>query len=177
VWLRSRALGGRELLALARRVRAACDRHAAELWVGDRADVAALARAEAVQLPERGLSIAGARRVTGPGVAVGRSVHSVEAAAAAAREGAGRIVAGAIFRSASHPGSEPAGTELFRGIRAALGAHAPPLFAIGGIEPGNVEAAIRAGANGIAAIGAIWDAPDPAAGTRALLDALRRALG
>ncbi|HET7694037.1 MAG TPA: thiamine phosphate synthase [Gemmatimonadota bacterium] len=176
VWLRSRALGGRDLLALARAVRTACDRHGAELWIGDRADIAALARADAVQLPERGLSIAGARLVAGPTMAVGRSVHSALAAAAAAQEGADRIVAGTIFPSASHPGREPAGLALLREIRAAPGESRPALYAIGGIDSGRVEAAVRAGADGIAVIGAIWDSRDPAAETRALLDALRRAV-
>ena len=179
VWLRSHALGGRELLSLARTAREACARHGAELWIGDRADIAALARADAVQLPERGLSIAGARRAAGPAVTVGRSVHSVDAAVAAALEGADRIVAGTIFASASHPDREPAGPGLLREIRAALeGREArPPLYAIGGIASGRVESAIRAGADGIAAIGALWSSDDPPAEVRALLDALRRAVG
>jgi thiamine-phosphate pyrophosphorylase len=176
VWLRSRALGDRDFLALSRAVRAECDRRGAKLWIGDRADIAALAGADAIQLPERGLSIAGARRVAGPSLTVGRSVHSTRAAAAAAREGADRIVAGTIFPSASHPGVEPAGPRLLRGIRAALGEPRPPLYAIGGIDRDRVEAAVRAGADGVAVIGALWDSDDPAAETRALLDALRRAL-
>jgi thiamine-phosphate pyrophosphorylase len=177
LWLRSRALGGRDFLALARAARDACDRHGAELWIGDRADVAALAGADAVQLPERGLSIAGARRAAGPAVTVGRSVHTVEAAVAAAREGADRIVAGTIFASASHPDREPAGTLLLEAIRAALGGAGPPLYAIGGIDRTRVESVVRAGADGVAAIGALWDADDPAEGARALLAALRRAVG
>jgi thiamine-phosphate pyrophosphorylase len=185
VWLRSRARTAREFLSLARASRVACDEHGAQLWIGDRADVAALAGADAVELPERGLSIAGARRVVGPSMAIGRSVHSVEAAAAAAREGAARIVAGTIFASGSHPDREPAGTALLRGIRAALdaipvsstGRRAPRVYAIGGVEPDRVEDVVRAGADGIAAIGALWDAEDPAVATRALLDAFRRAVG
>jgi thiamine-phosphate pyrophosphorylase len=175
VWLRSRALGGRGLLSLARAVREACDRHGAELWIGDRADVAALASADAVQLPEHGLSIAGARRAVGAGIAVGRSVHSAAAAAAAAREGADRIVAGTIFSSSSHPGREPAGTGLLEEIRAALEGPRPTLYAIGGLDRHRVESAIRAGADGVAVIGALWDAADPASEARALLDALRHA--
>ena len=177
VWLRTHALGGRDFLALARTVRKACDRHGAALWIGDRADVAALAGADAVQLPERGVSIAGARRAVGPGVAVGRSVHSLEAAIVAAREGADRIVAGTIFASGSHPDRAPAGTGLLEAIRAALGDARPSLYAIGGIDRGRVESAVRAGADGVAVIGALWDAGDPAAEARALLDALRRAVG
>ena len=179
VWLRSRALGGRDLLSLARAVRAACDRHGAQLWIGDRADVAALAGADAVQLPERDLSIAGARRAAGPAVAVGRSVHSIEAAIGAAREGADRIVAGTIFASASHPDREPAGPGLLREIRALLesGEARPPLYAIGGIDRDRVETVVRAGADGVAAIGALWDSDDPPGAARALLDALRHAVG
>jgi thiamine-phosphate pyrophosphorylase len=177
IWLRSRVLAGRDFLSLARALRAACDRHGAELWIGDRADVAALTGADAVQLPEEGLSIAGARRAAGSAVAVGRSVHSVAAAAAAAREGADRIVAGTIFPSASHPDRAPAGTRLLGEIRAALGDARPPLYAIGGIDATRVESVVGAGANGVAAIGALWDSDDPAEGARALLDALRRALG
>ena len=179
VWLRSRALGVREFLPLARAVRAACDRRGAELWIGDRADVAALAGADAVQLPDRGLSVAGARRVVGAGVTIGRSVHPVEAATAAAREGADRIVAGTIFTSASHPGRQPAGPGLLREIRAALegGAARTTLYAIGGVDRNRVESAIRAGADGVAAIGALWDSDDPGAAARALLEALRRARG
>ena len=85
VWLRSRSLDARALLARARALRERCTAHGAALWVGDRADVAALAGAAHVQLPERGLSVAGARRAAGAGVTVGRSVHSAGAARAAAR--------------------------------------------------------------------------------------------
>ena len=177
VWLRTRALLGGDFLSLARTVREACDRHGAGLWIGDRADVAALVGADAVQLPERGLSLVGARRAAGPAVAVGRSVHTVDAAIAAAREGADRIVAGTIFASPSHPDREPAGTALLEEIRAALGDSRPSLYAIGGIDERRVESAVRAGADGVAVIGALWDSDDPAAEARALLDALRRAVG
>lgn len=179
IWLRSRALGGGDLLALARAVRERCDRHGAELWVGERADVAALARADAVQLPERGLSVAGARRAAGLGVAVGRSVHSVEAALAAAREGADRLVVGTIFASPSHPVGNVAGPSLLGDVSSALASKQSrlPLLAIGGMTPERVAEARRAGADGVAAIRALWDAEDPGAAVRAFLAALRRPTG
>jgi thiamine-phosphate pyrophosphorylase len=179
VWLRSRALGDRDFLALARAVRDRCDEHGAELWVGERADVAALARADQVQLPERGLSVAGARRAAGAGVAVGRSVHSLEAAVAAAREGADRLVVGTIFASESHAGREVAGPALLRRVKAALAADSggPPLFAIGGMTPERAPTALQAGADAVAAIRALWEAEDPGAAARAFLAALRRPPG
>lgn len=179
IWLRSRVLGGRDLLALARAVRERCDAHGAELWVGERADVAALAQADAVQLPERGLSVAGARRAAGPGVAIGRSVHTIEAALGAAREGADRLVVGTIFASSSHPGRQAAGPSLLRDVSSALAAQEGPLplVAIGGMTPARVPEALRAGADGVAAIRALWDAKEPGAAVRAFLAALRRTAG
>jgi thiamine-phosphate diphosphorylase len=131
--------------------------------------------ARAVQLPERGLSVAGARRAAGPGVAVGRSVHSVAAAIAAAREGADHLVVGTVYESRTHPGRTAAGSGLVAGIRAALeaeGLHIP-LVAVGGMTPARAIEAIRAGAGGVAAIGGLWDDPDPGAAARAFLAALR----
>lgn len=179
VWLRSRALGDRDLLALARAMRRRCDGYGAELWVGARADVAALARADQVQLPERGLSIAGARRAAGPGIVVGRSVHSVEAAFVAAQDGAERLVVGTIFASPSHPGRAAAGPSLLGDVRAALARDERPLphFAIGGITPESAAETLRAGADGVVAIGALWEAEDPGAAVRAFLAALRRTAG
>lgn len=179
VWLRTRVLATRELLALARAMVRRCDAVGAELWVGERADVAALAGARAVQLPERGLSVAGARRVVGPGVAIGRSVHSVEAALAAAREGADRLVVGTIFPSESHPDREPAGPSLLTRVRVALEAEglSPPLIAIGGVTPERAREARRAGATGVAAIRTLWEPGDPAVVVQAVLQALRRPTG
>lgn len=176
VWLRSRALGGRDLLVLARDVGARCAEHGARLWVGDRADVAAIARAYAVHLPEGGLSVAGARRAAGHGTAIGRSVHSVDAALAAAREGVDHLVVGTIFPSESHPASRAAGPALLSEIRAALGAAGMPvpLIAIGGVTPERAGEARRAGADGVAAIRALWDAEQPEQAVRAFLAALRR---
>ena len=180
VWLRSRALGSRELLARARSMRERCDAHDAVLWVGGRADVAALAGAGHVQLPERGLSVAGARRAAGPGVSVGRSVHSAGAARAAAREGADLLVAGPVFETRSHPAREAAGLALLRDVRAALaeeGRADLPLVAIGGLTPERAAATVGAGADGLAAIRALWEAVDPGAAARAFLAALRRRAG
>jgi len=176
VWLRSRALGGRDLLALARDVGARCAEHGARVWVGERADVAAIARAHAVQLPERGLSVAGARRAAGRAIVVGRSVHSAEAALAAAREGVDHLVVGTIFPSESHPEGAAAGPALLSDVRAALGAAGASLpgIAIGGMTPERAGEALRAGADGVAAIRALWDAEDPAGAVRAFLAALRR---
>ena len=65
IWIRAGRLEARAFLEIARDAARRCARAGADLWVGERADVAALAGAKAVQLPERGLSVAGARRAAG----------------------------------------------------------------------------------------------------------------
>lgn len=169
----SRALSDREMLALLEDASGRCRRHDAELWVGGRVDLALAAGVDAVQLPERGLSVAGARAVA-PGLRVGRSVHGVEAAVEAARMGVDHLVVGTIFASPSHPNTDPAGPPLLRSIRDALGPAAPPLLAVGGLTPERVAEAFAVGATGVVAIRALWETDDPARSVERFLNALGR---
>jgi len=93
--------------------------------------------------------VASARRLLG-GALVGRSVHSLEAAVEAEREGADFVIFGPVFASASHPGAAPAGLErllqVARGVRI-------PVVAIGGVTEALVAQCLEAGAAGYAAIG------------------------
>jgi len=50
-----------------------------------------------------------------------------------------------------------------------------PILAIGGVNATNVPEVIHAGADGVAVISAVLAAPDPAAATRELLEAVARA--
>ncbi|HEU0114530.1 MAG TPA: sulfur carrier protein ThiS, partial [Thermomicrobiales bacterium] len=97
------------------------------------------------------------------------SVHDATAARAAA--GADFLLAGHLFPTASHPGQAPLG---LAGLRRIVVAAPCPVLAVGGIDAANAPAAIRAGARGVAVIGAIADARDPAeaaARLRATVDA------
>ncbi len=175
VWLRSRALDDRAFSELIAEVRKRTDRYQAELWIGDRADLARVFHADGVQLPERGLSISGARRVVGPTSRVGRSVHSVAAAIAAAREGADHLVVGAIYPTRSHPDAEPAGVGLLEEIRSSLKAERLPLLprlAVGGVTPDRTPEAVAAGAHGVVAIRSLWSAADPGRAVRDFLAAV-----
>lgn len=177
LWLRWEGADDRTLQRFSERSRERTAERGAELWIGARPDVARSVEADAVQLPEEGVSIALARRVTGGTLRVGRAVHSVAAALEAADAGADQLVIGTIYASPSHPEFAPAGPDRIRRVRETLtvNGHPLPCFAIGGIDAGNVGAVISAGADGVAAIGALWRAPDPKAVVRAMIDALDRA--
>ena len=93
-----------------------------------------------------------------PGRALGRSVHSVEAALRAELDGCEYVVAGSVFPTSSHPDGPVGGVEL---IEAVANAVRIPVIAIGGINAANARACIDAGARGVAVISAIFDAGDP----------------
>lgn len=173
VWLRAGRLPTRAFHALAVQARARCDARGAALWVGDRADVARAVGADHVQLPEDGLTMSGARRAAGPRVTVGRSVHSLATARRGAAEGADLLVLGTMFRTASHPGRPPAGPALLATVRSELG-RGLPILAIGGITPERVAELRSAGADGVVAIRALWDAADPTSAVNAFRAALGR---
>lgn len=118
-----------------------------------------------LHLPERTgtAAIEAARRSLGPAALVGRSVHSPEAAAAST--GADYLLAGHVFPTASHPGQNPLGLS---GLARIVAAARRPVLAIGGVDPTNVAATIRAGAAGVAVISAIAAAPDPETAARRL---------
>ena len=169
VHLRTRVLAGGAFLDLARRVQEAVAPHGSWLVVNDRADVARAAGAQAVVTGRGGLAVRDVGRVA-PGLPVGRSVHDAAAARAAAAEGAGFLVAGAVFATPSHPGAPAGGADLVRAaVRDGGGRQ---VVAIGGVTPALAPSIIDAGAWGVAAIRALWDAPDPAEAARAFLAAL-----
>lgn len=177
VQLREKDLVPRDLYALARRLLEVTHRHRCPLLVNDRIDVALAAGADGVHLPEKGLPIAVARRLGRPGsFTLGVSVHGADAAGAAARDGADLIVCGPIWDTPSKRGlGEPLGEAvLAQAQRAILGAGAAArLYAIGGVtSPERAQAAVRAGAHGVAVVRGVMAAPDPAEGARALLAAM-----
>ncbi len=117
--------------------------------ISSRCDVALACGAAGVNLPERDISTRDARRLLGEGL-VGRSVHTVESAIAAATEGADYVIFGPVWPSASHAGAEPVGVEALAHVARAVGI---PVLAIGGVTPDRITECHRAGAAGFAAIG------------------------
>ena len=161
---RDRAGGGAALTAATARLLALARPPEAAVFVNGRPDIAAGLGAQGVQLAADDMASADARAVFAGGW-IGRSVHDVAEAAAAIAEGADFLLVGAVYPTESHPGRRPAGLGLVRET-AALGR---PVIAIGGIDAGRAREAHLAGAYGVAAIGALWRASDPAAAALALL--------
>jgi thiamine-phosphate pyrophosphorylase len=166
--LRGPRVGGRLLHDLAAALVPAARASGALLLVNDRVDVALAAGADGVQLGRRSLLPADARLLLGDGPLVGVSVGTRAEVWDAAQGGADFVLAGSVYATASHPGRMAMGPERLAEL-AVLGV---PLVAIGGVTPGRVDAVRAAGAYGVAAIRAVWDADDPAEAVSRFLEAL-----
>lgn len=160
---RGPGLGGRASLDLARTLGAALHGTDSLLFVNDRLDVARVVSAHGVHLPAGGLPLAAARKLLGPKALIGRSVHSAEQARRAHAEGADYVFLGPIWETPSHPGAAPLGAD------AILEAAPARVIAIGGITAERAGLCRAAGAHGVAAISAVWRAPDPGGAARAIL--------
>ena len=166
VVLRSRTLSDRALLEMGRALGAPLRKHGSVLGISGRADIARAVGATLVLKGRGAMSVGDMRRVA-PGLDIASSVHDPAEVRQAEAAGADALIAGSIYPTSSHPG-EPAGVALLRSA-ASTG---KPVIAIGGLTPERVSDVVREGAWGVAAISALWDAPDPAAAARAFLGAL-----
>lgn len=117
--------------------------------ISSRVDAVLACEAAGVHLPERDISPRDASKLLGERL-VGRSVHSIDSALAAERDGADYLVFGPIWPSASHPDVAPVGVGALADVARAVRI---PILAIGGITEERIAECHRAGASGYAAIG------------------------
>lgn len=160
VQVREKDLGAREVLRIAREVTAAAEGTGVEVYVNSRFDIARAAGAGGVHLPADGLRASDVRRAVSHRTEIGVSTHSVEEAREAESQGAGFITFGPVFETPSKRRfGPPLGLRALHGVLAAVRL---PVFALGGIHPGNASQVLDLPVSGIAVISAIALAPDRA---------------
>ena len=171
VQLREKDLAARDLYDLGERVKDAIAVRA-KFIVNDRIDVALALNADGVQLPEDGMPVADARRIVGPDLLIGRSIHSVNCAVEAQSDGADFLIAGTIFPSPSHPEGPTQGVDFLRALCREVSL---PVLAIGGVTIQNVGDVMEAGCSGAAVISAISEAEDLGFAVSSLVNAMMKA--
>ncbi|GHE35954.1 thiamine phosphate synthase [Vulcaniibacterium thermophilum] len=134
------------------------------LIVNDDWRLAAAIGADGAHLGEDDGELGEARAALGSDALLGASCYaSLERARDAVTRGANYVAFGAFFPSPTKPHARRACPTLLQ-ASAALGV---PRVAIGGITPDNGRALVAAGADLLAVISGVFDAPDPAAAARA----------
>ncbi|MFA5941301.1 MAG: thiamine phosphate synthase [Sinimarinibacterium sp.] len=135
-----------------------CRERGVPLIVNDDPELALRTGVDGVHLGAGDAALSEARRLLGPHAILGATCgDSIDRARAAVAAGADYVAFGRYFESATKPDAPPAQLATLRVARAAL---AVPVCAIGGITPGNAAPLIEAGADLIAAIAGVFDAPD-----------------
>lgn len=126
--------------------------------VNDDAALAAQVDADGVHLGGEDGSVATTRAALGTSKLIGVSCYNrAPLALAAVEQGADYVAFGAFFPSSVKPGAVKAEVSMLREARHEI--HVP-IVAIGGITQQNGAELIQAGADSLAVISALWDAPN-----------------
>ena len=169
VQLREKDLPDAEFLALAHSLREVTRRVGAGLFINGRLDAALAVGADGLQRGHDAPPIP-VLRLRAPGLIIGASVHSVDEARAAERDGADFIVFGPVYDTPSKRAyGPPQGVDALANVVKAVSVR---VFAIGGITADRVAAVRAAGAHGVAVISAILTAERPSEITKKFLEVL-----
>lgn len=137
---------------------AACRRHGARLVINDDLPLALSLGADGAHLGREDGDLAAARAALGPGRLLGVSCYDeLERAREAKRIGADYVAFGSFFASPTKPAAVRAPLTLPAAAKAELGL---PVCAIGGITLQNAPQLIAAGADLLAVISDLFEAPD-----------------
>src|SRR5712692_9665114 len=133
--------------------------------VNDRLDVALACGAGGVHLRANSMPPLAARSIAPRGFVIGRSVHTLEQAAAVASD-VDSLLAGTVWPSESKPGG-PAGPSPLglSGLAATAAAVSVPVLAIGGVTLDRIPGVVTCGAAGVAAIGLFMGSPGDEGGS------------
>ena len=145
-------------MPVARDLQALCQKKGALFVVNDFVDVALEAGADGVHVGQQDEAATSARLRLGPHKIIGVSAGLPEWAAKAEADGADYIGAGPVYATQSKATRPPEGPELIARVRQVTSL---PIVGIAGIGPGKAAPVIEAGADGVAVISAVLDAPDP----------------
>lgn len=168
VQLRMKHADGREMLEQARAIREIADEYCRFFFVNDRVDVAIASGADGVHLGQNDIPLEVARDLMGETAIIGISVDNVEQAVAAAEGGADYIGVGSIFNTSTKPDAKQGvGLGAIYEIRKAVDI---PIVAIGGINRGNIQDVVRAGADAAAVVSAVVAQDDVSGAAHELRD-------
>ena len=153
VQLRMKNADGREMLEQANLIRGYADEMCKLFIVDDRVDIAMASGADGVHLGQSDMPLEAARKLMGDDAIIGISVDNVEEAVAAQEGGADYVGVGAVFQTSTKPDAQQGvGLGAVFEVRQAVDI---PVVAIGGINRGNIQDVIRAGADAAAVVSAV----------------------
>lgn len=165
VQLREKELDEAAFLQEAKELCALCRRYGVPFIVNDNVDVAQACGADGVHVGQEDMKAGEVRRRVGEDMILGVSVHTVEEARRAVRDGADYLGLGAVFPTSTKTDADQMSNETLRDI---CGAVEIPVVAIGGLNRDNILRLSGSGVDGVALVSAIFGAEDIEAACREL---------
>lgn len=157
VQLREKELDEAAFLREARDIRALCRRYGVPFIVNDNVEIAAACGADGIHVGQEDMAAGEVRRRVGEDMILGVSVHTVEEARQAVRDGADYLGLGAVFPTSTKRDVGQMPNEVLRAICDAVEV---PVVAIGGINRDNLPKLAGSGVDGVALVSAIFSAED-----------------
>jgi thiamine-phosphate diphosphorylase len=169
---RDKAASTRELLSRGEQLYVLCEDYQALFLVNDRLDVALALRAAGLHLGQDDFPAERARALIGSAPLLGVSISHLEEALRADAPDVDYLGVGAMYPTGTKLDAEYAGLDLLRAVRQRV---QMPLVGIGGITLERAAEVIRAGADAVAVVSAVYLASDSASAAGALIEAIATA--
>ena len=157
VQLREKELDEEEFLKEAMELSALCRKYGVPLFINDNVEIAIKCHADGIHVGQEDMEAAKVRQRVGDDMMIGVSVHSVEEALEAVRNGADYLGVGAMFSTSTKTDVDVLPKETLSNICAAVDI---PVVAIGGINKSNISQLSGTGVDGVALVSAIFAAED-----------------
>ena len=165
VQLREKELDDETFLNEAVEISALCKQYGVPFFINDNVEIAIKCHADGIHVGQEDMEAAQVRRKVGNDMIIGVSVHSVEEALEAVKNGADCLGVGAMFSTSTKTDVNVLPKETLRDICAAVDI---PVVAIGGIGKSNISQLAGTGVDGVALVSAIFAADDIENGSRIL---------
>ena len=163
----------RQWLATARELKSVLKPFGVPLIINDHIDIALAVDADGVHVGQDDLPADEVRRLIGPDKWLGLSVTNAAQLAEVPVESVDYLGIGPVYPTGTKSDAAPVvGVPAFAQL---VAASRLPVVAIGGIQAGNSQPLMQAGAKGVAVVSAICGQVDPARATEVLLEKLRTA--
>lgn len=157
VQLREKELDDETFLKEALEISALCKRYEVPFFINDNVEIAIKCHADGVHVGQDDMEAAKVRRKVGEQMLIGVSVHTVEEALEAVKNGADCLGVGAMFSTSTKTDVNVLPKETLRDICDAVDI---PVVAIGGIGKSNISQLAGTGVDGVALVSAVFAADD-----------------
>jgi thiamine-phosphate pyrophosphorylase len=157
--VREKQMDDRAFCSLLLQIRQVCDQASAQFIINDRIDLALASGADGVHLGQTDLPVDVARRLLGQEAIIGISTHNRTQFLQAQEMDVDYVAIGPIYETGTKESPYPPLTHQF--IQEVVKLKRHPLVAIGGISLETAPRVWEAGADSIAVISDIMDAPNP----------------